>query len=267
MIGTMSLVFLAIFFFLSIGCAILVYPKFTVDIFKEGRPLKLRGWLSALFLTLIAIGCALLTLSLVRTSTPNALDRLFVIVFSAGWAANVLYLLPRSFASSRIPISVVFGVAVFFVIWTWPVAGLVNVFYAGSILWIGPVVFRRFKLPLRYFIIGLILFLLYDVLNILALDSGRAVMEETGRFSGLVAFDGNELGIGDFFIAYAMANAAQYYFRSVRLAWVLAILFALPLLLLKVVPVFAGMIIPYTIFLIPVAFVGYGLTSRKKVRQ
>ena len=91
--------------------------------------------------------------------------------------------------------------------------------------------------------------------------------QETGKFSGLVTFDGNELGIGDFFIAYVMANAFQYFFRSQKLAWLLAALFALPLLLLTIIPLLSGAIIPYTIFLIPVAFVAYSVAVRKNIRQ
>jgi hypothetical protein len=259
----MSLVFLALFFFLSIGVAIACFPLFRMDLFQKGRPVNIRRWLLAVLLAVVAVGGALTTMSIVHSSSTVVLDRLFATVFSAGWALNALFLLPRGAGRLRLPLSVAVGAIALYFVWQWPSTTIHNIFYAGSILWVGPVLFRRFRLPLRFFVLGLALFLVYDVINILVLDTGTALSEATGRFSGLVIFGGNELGVGDFFVAYAMVNAAQYFYQSKKLAWLLGALFSLPLLALGAIPALKGVALPYTVICIPVAVCAYVFIHRR----
>ncbi|MFH1171784.1 MAG: hypothetical protein V1778_04580 [bacterium] len=252
----MALFLLAFFFFLALASVIVLYRHFHVDVFREGKPLKIPARLIAILLTAVAVGFSLLAIWILRSASARALDLFFAITFSIGWAVNALFLLPRQIGRTRLLVGVATGVAVFALTWTFSSVLLRNLFFAGSILWIGPVIFRRFHLPFRYFLFGLVAFGVYDAMNVFLLSNAGTVVTNVGRFTGLITFGGNELGIGDFFLGYCIVNGAQQYCSSRTLPWILATWSPLPMLLLRwIVPASSGHAYPYSVFLVPVALI------------
>lgn len=254
-----ELVGLGILYFGGLAAAIAMFPHFQTQLFREGKPIALPKIAAVFLLTGVALVFAAAAWWLFHSASRTLLELLFAFVFGGGWVVNALYFLPPRVGQSRVALSLIIGVVLIGAVYAFPFSLARNLFTIGSLLWLGPMIFRRFSLPLRYFNLGLVLFTLFDIFAIYVVQSDEIIISQAKPLvlNGLIQVGGHLIGIGDFFIGYLIVNAAQHFF-SQRLAWALAVWIPLPMVLLPWLwPSGLGQTFPYTMFITPVALAAY----------
>ncbi|MBI2636685.1 MAG: hypothetical protein HYW81_00625 [Parcubacteria group bacterium] len=138
---------------------------------------------------------------------------------------------------------------------------------ATSILWVGAVIFRRFDLHLKYFVLFILFFAIIDFINIYLLKTQTVFSDELFILNGLVTIGSFVLGIGDFFLGYLIVSAAKHHYTTWH-ALLLALLLPLPRFFIRVlIPELEGAEFPYSLFMVPITLFVYGFAAVQKRTQ
>lgn len=198
---------LSVFMFVFCILALWVFAKADFEFLKQGPQLRL-SYLSviAIVVTVVGLSAAGSWYALTQAN-QSVLQGFYIIFFSLGFLLSWIIIFPKS--KIWLPIGCLVTGSFLFAIFASHSQLLQNIFMACSALWIGPVVFKRLHLKFRYFIAGIILFLVIDIYNVYFTHSSVAFSDDTLLLNGLIVFGSWLLGIGDFFLAYLTVNAVQ----------------------------------------------------------
>lgn len=258
---------LAVFLFIMLSLSILLYDKYSFVFLSIKKSAALRQpltWLTVVIIGILAVAAATFAL---RHAEENTYSTFIILLLLVSWAANIFYLLPLSRLPARLSFSLLGATGIVLVALWFPSQHYFNIVTAGSILWVGPILFRRIKLSLRIFILLAIAFTAYDAVNIWVLPELTFESDPSPLLNGLVGFDGQILGVGDFLLGYLLVGAGRHFF-SRSIAWLCAVWIPLPLLFIQwLSAVESHVIYPYTVFVVPVVLIIFVIAKRRSAAK
>ncbi|MBV9349656.1 MAG: hypothetical protein JO026_02795 [Patescibacteria group bacterium] len=215
---------LSAFAFLFFLFAILVYRQVDFAFLKQGEDIRLSKnvFLFIVLITITVFGTA--TWFIMSFSGPFVLQTFYICLFAAGTMLSMYLLFPKRFGWYVANIGIISLTVPAILVYHSQL--LENIFMAFSLLWVGPVIFKKFRLTSGYVLAGMSLFSLINIYDVyLASPSSPAFGDETLLLNGLISFGNVALGMGDFFLAYIAVNAVQKHV-SMRTAVALAFFIA-----------------------------------------
>jgi hypothetical protein len=114
-------------------------------------------------------------------------------------------------------------------------------YIVGSLLWVGPMIFQRFKIQSAYFIVFLLGFSILDIVNVYVINPGVPSSEHkitasvpTMLVSGYVRFGSFMIGMGDFVLSFVAVSWIKRY-KGISAALFAAVLIAVPLVFIRLI--------------------------------
>ena len=256
--------FLSLFFFAFLIISILAYRRFDPKLLSIGSAIRLsRRTLVFFFLAdiLVAVGVGYL---FIYHSNPVLLEYFYGVLYYLSAVIGCFLLIQQKSLKRRIIAALCLPIPFFAltILTRWQM--LQNIVTAGSIIWVGIFLFKRFRIPQKCFIAGLIIATLIDAYNVwLAPASSGLFSDVSLLFNGNIVFGSASLGIGDFFLGYLIV-AAFIYYRNVRQAIIIAFIIAFARFILRaIIPAFAGVAIPYYVIIVPLSLLALWLSRAK----
>lgn len=258
--------FLSLFFSVFLFLEIWTFRRFNFDVLRVGREVSVSRQAMILASLGMAVICMVFSYLALTVAGPEFLQTFYIALFSVSFLVLVFFLLP---VVSRLRYRALAALLIsFLALWLvleFPGEFLQNLFMAAALLWVGPFIFRRWRISLKFFLIFILAFTAFDVYNIYFSGQPTIFSDEFFFLNGLVKMGEFELGIGDFIFAYLSVAAALTYFRK-SAAVSLAILLPLPRFFIRILfPGLAGAVFPYTIFMAPLVLLVfiYGYWEQK----
>ncbi len=247
--------FLSLFFGVCLAVEVWLYPHLDLSFLQRGRAVTVSKRVVVFAAAVIAAIALIVSLLILHRGSPYLLQLFYIIFFTFSAALFIVFvvrvhpLLPRFIMGILVACILLVGTLIF------PYSLLQNIFMAASILWVGPIVFRRFSLSLPLFFIILVAFALIDTYNISIVTLPSLFSDESFVYNGIITVGEYMLGIGDFFLGYLMVSAARRYL-GIYPAYLLVVLLPLPRFFIRIIiPMLAGVIFPYSLFMVPLSLI------------
>jgi len=249
---------LAGFFLLCLLVQVGVYPHIDMTVGVRGKSIRVSNQVVISVLVgffVLALGLAF---SLTVDEGPSGLQQILIGLFTLSWLILLNHILRNVGTGVRLALSALLTSALVLLVFTYPHVLLQNVFMACALLWVGPVMFRRYRIRIRWFLLGLLILLIIDVVNIALVYSDETIMVTPGFLSGIIVFGNSLLGIGDILLGYLIVSASLRY-HGTGTAFLLALLIAIPIVIREFITPLADVMLPYYAVMVPVTFAVYAL--------
>jgi hypothetical protein len=258
---------LSLFFLVVLIASLLLYPKGDLSIFERGKHIIIsRSAVVGIILGVIGFSGGMATLFL-YTAGPTLLQGFYIALYTLLWAFGWFFFLPLSRLTRRIGLALLFAGLLLLIVTLFPGQLLQNIFMAGSLLWIGPIAVKKFRIPLRWMVLAFLIAGAIDAWNIFSNGFGgsggaKALFSDEQFFlNGLILFQTALLGIGDIVFGILAVSVTQKFF-GFRPALALAFLIAIPRAFLRTVfPELQGVTLPFLAVLTPITL-GFWLLLR-----
>ncbi|MBU1890196.1 hypothetical protein KJ782_01755 [Patescibacteria group bacterium] len=250
-------ILLATFLLIFNIISILIFKKYSFSFSHAKTSDKLKNPVTIIILTAVGASLAIFAWWMFRFASAEHYNLFIALIFTFSWITNLFYLFRFENSLTRLVVSFILTDILLLLVMAFPNQLLQNIYMAASLLWVGPVLLRRLKIRIELFITFIFLFMAYDIVSVLYTTPVELTESTEVVLNGLIQFQGQILGVGDFLLAFLMINAAQHFFGKIP-ALLIAIWTPLPLLLLRFVfPEMIGLILPYTLFIVPPALLIY----------
>jgi hypothetical protein len=256
--NTDSLILIVFYLISLLGCWWFI-PHYRIEKYPVRKPIR---WGKQIFLALLfLVGLAAMILSSVmwNLNDDQRFESVLYAVFSVSWLAMGWYLLPIRRSSIRICLAILFSVVFSIIVSRVKNQVVINLYTAWPLIWLGPLLFRRLRIPLLVFSAFLILFMSYDFYNILhttLVEVSDSINPTT--LDGLVHWGTSLIGAGDFLLSYLIITASDLFFGR-RASLLICGLMTLSLVSITLLSQYSpgGLTLPFTVFIVPVALLEY----------
>ena len=223
---------------------IIIYPLARFPELAGGRTIKLAKGQLFLLLVSVALVIAWAVNYLLWQAGAQLLQIFYYLVYGLGLSFSIVLLLSdlrwRYLALSGLAL----GFAIIIILGN-ASAILQNIIMALSLVWVGPLVFKKFELRPRYFLAVLLAFAAVDACNVYIGPGAKPAVSDDGLlFNGLVASGSYLLGMGDFLLAGLAVCFVFKYLGRQRAVWLAVLLAAVRFLLRWLWPAYTADI-PY----------------------
>ena len=255
---------LSSFFSVFLFVQIYLRNRFDFDLIKVGRTIALPSKTAvSLFVAVGAIGAGIAYFAMIA-SGPVFLQIFYIALFAISFWIGIFFVVPAKSAWHRLCVG--FGIAtlLLWLVLVFQNTLFDNTYMVSSLLWVAPFIFWRWNIKRSHFIVFILVFMAIDIFNIYVGEQKMIFSDEFFSLNGMIRFGEFELGIGDFIFGYLTVEAAVRY-SGKGTAVALAVLLSLPRFLIRIiVPDAAGMVFPYTMFMVPIVLVALGYWKIKK---
>ncbi|MFA4872467.1 MAG: hypothetical protein WC659_00830 [Patescibacteria group bacterium] len=244
---------LSLFFSVCLAAEVWLYSHLDLSFLQRGRVVTVSQRVVGFVATVTAAIALIISFLILHRASPYLLQLFYIIFFTFSAALFIVLVVRLRPLLPRFILGILIAFILLIVTLIFPYSLLQNIFMAVSILWVGPIVFRRFSLSLPLFFIILVVFALIDTYNISIVTLPSLFSDESFAYNGLVTVGEYMLGIGDFFLGYLMVSAARHYLGRAP-AYFLAALLPIPRFLIRIIiPILAGATFPYSLFMVPLS--------------
>jgi len=245
--------FLSLFAFIFFLFSIYTFEKVNFQFLEKGKQFNLSRLCLIFIISAVILVVTIATWILLNQASEIILQYFYPSIFTVSFFFSCLLFLPKTKFWAFLDFLMTF---IFLgVIFKFHFQILENIFLAFANLWVAPVVLKKLNIKTKYLLIFIIFFLLYDIINIYFIKPDFTVFDSF-ILGGSIVFGGSLLGIGDFFLAYLVINAARKDI-SKKIAVMLAFFIAFASLFIYFLsPDYSGNF-PYSMIITPAVLIVY----------
>lgn len=254
---------LSLFIFVFLWFAIRLYPKFSLDFLAKGKNIRLSNLAVALILITTASIVGGLTALFIYVSGPQLLQLFYIGLYTLSSLITLFFLFNLPKILWRSLAAITGSLLLLLVVLKIPSQFFQNLFMAGSLLCLGPVIFqklnfqslKKFKINFKLIIVILVAVAIIDIYNVYFSPSSGIYSDEGFFLNGLITFGKFSLGIGDFFLMYLIIGLTQKLWQT-KPAVILAVFLAFARFFLRLLfPELSNVDIPYYLIIVPITLI------------
>lgn len=247
---------LSVFVGLAYLVQVVLYHRYDVSIIGGHQPARIPRPVVVAILSFTFLSAFIIAAVRIRFDGPSGLQPILIIVFTLSWALNLYRLIPARFMM-RLSIALGGAAMLLALATTVPSSWVQSAVMAGSLLWIGPYLFRRYRIPRWVFFLALLILMGIDLLAARVFVPVPFVAP-TAMLDGLLVAGSLTQGIGDLLLGYLIICATVRY-EGRWTASVLAVLLVVPLVIWRALVGDEPSAFPYYAAIVPVTFAVYGI--------
>lgn len=257
----LQVLFLTFFFFIFLVVQIMTFQLFEFSFLENGNQIRISTKNFLLIVLGIFILVGSITFFILNSNMIASLLFLYTLMFLFSTFLTFFLTLKIESPLKKSLAAVTISSIIVSLVLLFPVGILKNILIAGSLLWVAPVLLKKFKIKKPHLFAFMFLFMLFDIYNVYYLTPQTSPSYNYFTLNGYIEFGRLALGMGDFFLGY-LAVSLLYLEKGYLKATILALLISLPLLAIGFLSLKHEF--PYTIFIVIPALLIYFLLEIKK---
>lgn len=213
-----SLIIQAFFFLIALIIQIELFSRFHFDFLRHGKDIKVSPYIVGLLSGIAVGGAGFVTYTFLTARSHSILEYFYLLFFTLNWFITICFLIQVNRLYHRFLISISVALILTALMLQLQSNLLQSIYIAGSLLWVGPMIFQRFKIQSGYFILFLLSFSILDIVNVYVINpgvtsTGQGLITSTpvSVIGGYVTFGTFMIGMGDFVLSFVAVSWIKRY--------------------------------------------------------